>query len=117
MNTYSASPYPLLDGNNGADTPGAFFFRKKNKKTSPPNHHQSQSTPSNYEPSLAPSDATTLVPDENDRRSANFVRPTTPIQGSRSKPWSSYRDLPSGHPVFAYSDEEREGLYGRGIGE
>jgi hypothetical protein len=118
MNTYSASPYPLLDGNNGADTPGAFFFRKKNKKPSPSTTQRSQSTcPSNYEPSIAPSDATTLVPDDNYRRDANFVRPTTPIQGSRGKPWSSYRDLPSGHPVFAYSEDVRTELYGKGIGE
>ncbi|KAM0693314.1 hypothetical protein Q7P36_006567 [Cladosporium allicinum] len=118
MNTYSASPYPLCDGNNGADTPGAFFFRKKNKKTSPSMNRQSQSSlPNTYEPSIAPSNATTLVPDDNYRRDANFVRPTTPIQGSRSTPWSSYRDLPSGHPVFAYSEDVRTELYGRGIGE
>jgi hypothetical protein len=127
MNTYSASPYPLLDGNNGADTPGAFFFRRKNNnnnnttntKTTPSrsNNHPPQSTsPSTYEPSLAPSDATTLVPDQNDRKYANIPRPTTPPQGSRSAPWSSYRDLPSGHPVFAYSEEMREESYQRGIG-
>jgi len=117
MNIYSASPYPLTDGNNGADTPGAFFFRRKNKKPSPSSASQRHSQ-STYEPSIAPSDATTLVPDENDRRrDASFVRPTTPSQGSRSEPWSSYRDLPGGHPVFDYSDEERAELYERGIGE
>jgi hypothetical protein len=118
MNCYSASPYPLLDGNNGADTPGAWLFRRKNKKTSPPTNQQSQSTsPNMYEPSIAPSDATTLVPDKNDRKDANIIRPTTPPQGSRSAPWSSYRDLPSGHPVFAYSEEMRDEMYERGIGE
>jgi hypothetical protein len=118
MNAYSV-PYPLLDGNNGTDTPGAFFFRRKNKKTTPSStNQQSQSAPSStYEPSIAPSNATTLVPDKNDRRNVNIARPTTPAQGSRDSPWSSYRDLPSQHPVFAYSEEARAELYQRGIGE
>ena len=117
MNSYSV-PYPLLDGNNGADTPGAFFFRRKNKKTSPSTNQPSPpASSSTYEPSIAQSDATTLVPNENDRTDLKFMRPTTPNQGSRSGPWSSYRDLPSGHPVFAYSDEMRAKLYERGIGE
>jgi hypothetical protein len=84
MDTYSASPYPLLDGNNGADTPGAFFFRRKNKKTIPSTNQPSPSaSPSTYEASIAHSDATTLVSGENDERGAGFVRPKTPSQGSR----------------------------------
>jgi hypothetical protein len=124
MNIYSTSPYPLLDRNNGTDTPGAFFFRRKNKnkntKTTPSvsnNHPPHPTSPSTYEPSIAPSDATTLVPDKNDRKDADIPCPTTPPQGSRSAPWSSYRDLPSGHPVFAYSDEMMKETYERGIDE
>jgi hypothetical protein len=119
MNSYSV-PYPLLDGNNGADTPGAFFFRRKNKKTTPPSTNQQpqSASSSTYEPSIAPSDATTLVPDDkNDKRNEDLGRPTAPAQGSRDSPWSSYRDLPSEHPVFGYSDETRAELYERGIGE
>jgi len=124
MDTYSASPYPLLDGKNGADTPGAFFFRRKDSKdtnmkpVSPNNQSQQpRSSSSCYEPSIAQSDATTLVPDNNQRIGASAVCPTTPPHGSRGTSWSSYRDLPSGHPVFEYSDEVRAELYERGVGE
>ena len=120
MDTYSASPYPLLDGNNGADTPGAFFFRRKNKKTIPCTKQPSPAASSStYEASIAHSDATTLVPDDmnTNKRDADLLRPTTPAQGSRSNPWSSYHDLPSKHPVFAYSDKARAELYERGVGE
>lgn len=82
--------------------------------------------PSTYEPSIAPTgqtlvpedDARTLTDAETAREVAeeqDFVRPTTPPQGSNYNPWMSYRDLPRDHPVFAYPAEVREKMYAKGV--
>ena len=46
-----------------------------------------------------------------------FVRPKTPLQGSKHVAWSSYRDLPQDHPVFRYPNDMREKMYSKGIGK
>lgn len=51
----------------------------------------------------------------DDPDDADFVRPTTPPQGTNYNAWTSYRSLPRDHPVFGYDDRWRAKQYGKGV--
>jgi len=126
-------PFPFSRSSKSKDTSPE--IKKDNKSQKRPLIFAQDSSPnisaapSTYEPSIAPTEKT-LVSDENDdartltdaetarevAAEEDFVRPTTPPQGSNYNPWMSYRDLPRDHPVFAYPNEVREKMYTKGIG-
>lgn len=114
--------YPLLDGDNGSSTPGAFFFgRKQISETQSAVEHDPPESQTNRRTSNTFSEATTFAEHdwhEGDAAgNAGYTRPKTPPQGSRGSPWSSYRNLHRNHPVFGFSKEAREKMYSEGVGK